>query len=108
MLTAAAFEESPIAKMFSFSATGKILVGIIRNVRLSTLASIPIAFLFQARMGLGAIAVRFGLWHQAVVDPKENMVEILMMQTNNPAIRRDFENAVKQALVVPTDGASRG
>ena len=33
------------------------------------------------------------------VDPKENMVEILMIQTNNPAIHRDFENAVMQALI---------
>jgi len=27
------------------------------------------------------------------------MVEILMMQTNNPAIHRDFENARMQAFV---------
>jgi len=33
------------------------------------------------------------------VDPKEKMVEILLMQTPNPTIHRDFENAVMQALV---------
>lgn len=32
------------------------------------------------------------------VDPKENMIEILMMQTPNPQIHHDFENAVMQAL----------
>jgi CubicO group peptidase (beta-lactamase class C family) len=33
------------------------------------------------------------------VDPKENMIEILMMQTPNPQIHHDFENAVMQALL---------
>ena len=33
------------------------------------------------------------------VDPKENMVEILMMQTPNPQIHHDFENAAMQALI---------
>jgi CubicO group peptidase (beta-lactamase class C family) len=33
------------------------------------------------------------------VDPKENMVEILIMQTPNPQIHHDFENAVMQALI---------
>ena len=33
------------------------------------------------------------------VDPKENMIEILLIQTNNPAIHRDFENAVMQAIL---------
>jgi CubicO group peptidase (beta-lactamase class C family) len=35
------------------------------------------------------------------VDPKEKMVGILMIQTNNPAreLDRDFENAVMQAIV---------
>ena len=35
------------------------------------------------------------------VDPKEKIVGILMVQTNNPnrELDRDFENAVMQALV---------
>jgi CubicO group peptidase (beta-lactamase class C family) len=33
------------------------------------------------------------------VDPKEKRVDILLMLTPNPVIRRDFENAVMQALV---------
>jgi len=33
------------------------------------------------------------------VDPKESMIEILMIQTPNTQIHRDFENAVMQALV---------
>lgn len=33
------------------------------------------------------------------VDPKENMVEILFMQTPNPQVHHDFENAVMQALI---------
>jgi CubicO group peptidase (beta-lactamase class C family) len=33
------------------------------------------------------------------VDPKEKMVELLLMQTPNPTIHRDFENAVMQSLV---------
>jgi CubicO group peptidase (beta-lactamase class C family) len=40
----------------------------------------------------GAFGTKF--W----VDPKENMIEILMMQTPNPQIHHDFENAVMQAL----------
>ncbi|MEO8663573.1 MAG: serine hydrolase [Bryobacteraceae bacterium] len=35
------------------------------------------------------------------VDPKENLVGILMIQTDNPnrQLDRDFENAVMQAIV---------
>jgi hypothetical protein len=35
------------------------------------------------------------------VDPKEKVVGILMIQTNNPnrELDRDFENAVMQAIV---------
>ena len=33
------------------------------------------------------------------MDPKENMVTIIMMQTSTPALQRDFENAVWQAIV---------
>jgi CubicO group peptidase (beta-lactamase class C family) len=33
------------------------------------------------------------------VDPKEKMVEIIMMQTLNHSLQRDFENAVMQAIV---------
>jgi CubicO group peptidase (beta-lactamase class C family) len=33
------------------------------------------------------------------IDPKENMVSIIMMQTLTPALHRDFENAVMQAIV---------
>jgi hypothetical protein len=37
----------------------------------------------------------------AVVDPKEKIVGILMVQTNNPnrELDRDLENAVMQAVV---------
>lgn len=41
----------------------------------------------------GAFGTR--LW----VDPKEKMVDLLMLQTNNAVVRSDFENAVMQALV---------
>ncbi|HEY3442966.1 MAG TPA: serine hydrolase domain-containing protein [Paludibaculum sp.] len=36
---------------------------------------------------------------QTWVDPKESMVSIIMMQTQTPALQRDFENAVMQAIV---------
>jgi CubicO group peptidase (beta-lactamase class C family) len=32
------------------------------------------------------------------VDPKEKMVEIILMQTLNHSLQRDFENAVMQAI----------
>ena len=34
-----------------------------------------------------------------VVDPKENMVLVLMMQTHSRTLHRDFENAVMQAII---------
>ena len=33
------------------------------------------------------------------IDPQERMVTIIMMQTSTPALQRDFENAVWQAMV---------
>ena len=33
------------------------------------------------------------------VDPQEKMVTIIMMQTSTPALQRDFENAVMQAII---------
>jgi CubicO group peptidase (beta-lactamase class C family) len=33
------------------------------------------------------------------VDPKEKIVGILMVQTSNPELMRDFENAIEQAIV---------
>lgn len=36
---------------------------------------------------------------QTWVDPKEKMVTIIMMQTQTPALQRDFENAVMQAII---------
>ena len=33
------------------------------------------------------------------VDPQEKMVNIIMMQTSTPALQRDFENAVMQAII---------
>jgi CubicO group peptidase (beta-lactamase class C family) len=33
------------------------------------------------------------------VEPAEQMVTIVMMQTSTPALQRDFENAVFQAIV---------
>jgi CubicO group peptidase (beta-lactamase class C family) len=33
------------------------------------------------------------------VDPKEKLVAVMMIQTSVPALRRDFENAVMQAIV---------
>ncbi len=36
---------------------------------------------------------------QAWIDPKEKMVTIVMMQTQVPLVQRDFENAVRQAIV---------
>ena len=33
------------------------------------------------------------------VDPKEKVVGLLMIQTSNPKIWRDYENAVMQAIV---------
>lgn len=33
------------------------------------------------------------------VDPKEKLVSILMVQTNNATLQRDFENALRQAIV---------
>jgi CubicO group peptidase (beta-lactamase class C family) len=33
------------------------------------------------------------------VEPKEKMVEVLMIQTMNARLQRDFENAVRQAIV---------
>ena len=33
------------------------------------------------------------------VDPEEKMVTIIMMQTSTPALQRDFENAVMQAII---------
>lgn len=41
----------------------------------------------------GAFGTKF--W----VDPKESMIEILMIQTPNTQVHRDFENAVMQALI---------
>ncbi len=35
----------------------------------------------------------------ANMDPKENMVTVIMMQTNTGALQRDFENAAWQAIV---------
>jgi CubicO group peptidase (beta-lactamase class C family) len=35
------------------------------------------------------------------VDPKEKMVEVIMMQTLNHSLQRDFENAVMQAITEP-------
>ena len=34
-----------------------------------------------------------------VMDPAEKMVEIIMMQGANGPLQRDFENAVRQALI---------
>lgn len=34
-----------------------------------------------------------------VVDPKEQMVTVLMMQTHTRSLHRDFENAVRQAII---------
>ena len=36
---------------------------------------------------------------QVWIDPKEKMVDILMIQTQVPPVQRDFENAVMQAIV---------
>jgi hypothetical protein len=33
------------------------------------------------------------------MDPMEKMVEIIMMQGANGPLQRDFENAVRQALI---------
>jgi len=33
------------------------------------------------------------------IEPQEHMVQIIMMQTSTPALQRDFENAVAQAIV---------
>jgi hypothetical protein len=33
------------------------------------------------------------------IDPKENLVSIIMMQTATGPLQRDFENAVWQAIV---------
>ena len=33
------------------------------------------------------------------IDPQEQMVNIIMMQTSTPALQRDFENAVMQAII---------
>ena len=34
-----------------------------------------------------------------IMDPAEKMVEIIMMQGANGPLQRDFENAVRQALI---------
>jgi len=34
-----------------------------------------------------------------VMDPMEKMVEIIMMQGANGPLQRDFENAVRQAMI---------
>ena len=34
-----------------------------------------------------------------VMDPTEKMVEIIMMQGANGPLQRDFENAVRQAMI---------
>lgn len=36
---------------------------------------------------------------QTWIDPKERMVTILMIQTQVPQVKRDFENAVMQAIL---------
>jgi CubicO group peptidase (beta-lactamase class C family) len=33
------------------------------------------------------------------IEPQEKMVTIILMQTSTPALQRDFENAVFQAIV---------
>ncbi len=33
------------------------------------------------------------------IDPEEKMVNIIMMQTSTPALQRDFENAIMQAMI---------
>jgi hypothetical protein len=36
---------------------------------------------------------------QRGIDPREQMVSIIMMQTNDGPVQRDFENALWQAIV---------
>jgi CubicO group peptidase (beta-lactamase class C family) len=33
------------------------------------------------------------------IEPQEHLVQIIMMQTSTPALQRDFENAVAQAII---------
>ena len=41
------------------------------------------------------------------IEPQEKMVTIILMQTSTPALQRDFENAVFQALIpCPVAGRS--
>jgi hypothetical protein len=39
------------------------------------------------------------VWHHVHIEPREKMVTVILMQTSTPALQRDFENAVFQAIV---------
>jgi CubicO group peptidase (beta-lactamase class C family) len=53
----------------------------------------------EMRVSQGAFGWNGAYGTKFWVDPKENMIEILMMQTPNPQIHHDFENAVMEALI---------
>jgi CubicO group peptidase (beta-lactamase class C family) len=56
-------------------------------------------FLSQGTFGWsGAYGTHF------FVDPKEKVVAVLMTQTSTPGVNADFENAVMQSIVEPSEG----
>ena len=60
--------------------------------------------LVNGQFGRPARGMGFGLGVQVVEDPvaadlRQSKVTIIMMQTSTPALQRDFEHAVMQAIV---------
>ena len=51
------------------------------------------------RVSAGAFGWEGAYGTHQVMDPAEKMVEIIMMQGANGLLQRDFENAVRQALI---------
>jgi CubicO group peptidase (beta-lactamase class C family) len=51
------------------------------------------------RVSSGAFGWRGAYGTDVSIEPKERMVSIIMISTNNTLVHRDFENAVRQAIV---------
>lgn len=64
-----------------------------------TVAVIQDAVAAGLRLSNGSFGWDGAFGTQVWIDPKENMVSILMIQTQVPQVQRDFENAVMQAIV---------